>query len=326
MGGTSTVVIEPKQAANRFYDKHISRIVDTVVSQDIHLRRLRDIQFDAKQQKRPAGDLLATSSSANYHLEEKKELLYTNIQRNRINSRVFKINEEMGHVFKQNIALQKRLDTIKQRGPGGSYPSPSYYASKISRTPAGHGARGSARGKTGFSPSQTDGFASKGSLNFVAKKREALRIDSENLKMAKRIVNQGACLSTQKLEEEGRFTDRVKARILKGGYLGVEQIFKQRRGTQQVTNFPLIARSNRLGQSPSSAKGKVRKDVGHHRIPTQISMRDTFDQQKSSTLEAGKDNQFFQTLSDRDETPSGIVEGNQVDEYLTSHPARSGAG
>jgi hypothetical protein len=130
-------------------------------------------------------------------------------------------------------------------------------------------------------------------LNFVAKKREALRIDSENLKMAKRIVNQGACLSTQKLEEEGRFTDRVKARILKGGYLGVEQIFKQRRGTQQVTNFPLIAKTNKLGQSPSSAKGKVRKDVGHHRIPTKFSMKDTFDQQKSSTLEAGKDSQFF---------------------------------
>lgn len=41
--GTSTVTIEPKHAANKFYDKHVSRIVDTVVAQDIHLRRLRDI-------------------------------------------------------------------------------------------------------------------------------------------------------------------------------------------------------------------------------------------------------------------------------------------
>ena len=85
------------------------------------MRRLRDIQFDAKQQKRPAGDLLAPSSSANYHLDEKKELLLTTIQRNRINNRVFKINEEMSHVFKENIALQKRLDAVKHRNVGISH-------------------------------------------------------------------------------------------------------------------------------------------------------------------------------------------------------------
>ena len=103
--GTSTVTIEPRHAANKFYDKHVSRIVDTVVAQDIHLRRLRDIQIDAKQQGRPQGDLLAPSSSIGFHLDEKKELLLTTIQRNRINNRVFKINEEMSQVFKENIAL-----------------------------------------------------------------------------------------------------------------------------------------------------------------------------------------------------------------------------
>ena len=41
------------------------------------------------------------------------------------------------------------------------------------------------------SPTNLDSssFRFGGSLNFVAKKREALRIDNENLKMAKRIVN-----------------------------------------------------------------------------------------------------------------------------------------
>jgi len=56
-----------------------------------------------------------------------------------------------------------------------------------------------------------DSFPFKGSLNFVAKKREALRIDSENLKMAKRIVGQGACVqSTKELEEENKYTEKIK--------------------------------------------------------------------------------------------------------------------
>ena len=47
--GTHSITIDPKQTVNKYYDKHVSSIVDHVVSQDIHLRRLRDIQIDAKQ-------------------------------------------------------------------------------------------------------------------------------------------------------------------------------------------------------------------------------------------------------------------------------------
>ena len=62
--------------------------------------------------------MTATSGPFNYQVDEKKEFLKAQILRNRLNNRVFKINEEMTNVYKQNIALQRKLDDIKYRGTG----------------------------------------------------------------------------------------------------------------------------------------------------------------------------------------------------------------
>jgi len=67
----------------------------------------------------------------------------------------------MSQVYKENIALQKRLDTIKQRGngisnlkAGVSFATLNGFdsTSKQSRTPAAPGGRGSARARPGASP------------------------------------------------------------------------------------------------------------------------------------------------------------------------------
>ena len=90
--------------------------------------------------------------------------------KNHLNSRNFSLNQKMIQIYKFNINFQARLDHITING-AGNYDQKKYCPKSHMKTPQG-------------------GEKEKGSLNFVAKKKEALRIDQENLKLAKRIVNQ----------------------------------------------------------------------------------------------------------------------------------------
>lgn len=87
--------------------------------------------------------------------------------KNHLNSRNFNLNQKMIQIYKHNINFQARLDHITING-AGNYDQKKYYPKSHMKTP----------------------HSEKGSLNFAAKRKEALRIDQENLKLAKRIVEQ----------------------------------------------------------------------------------------------------------------------------------------
>ena len=139
-------------------------------------------------------------------------------------------------MYRENIALQRRLDSIKHRGAGisnlgGGGSVASFGLSSVhSRTPLAHGGRRGSRSRAGVSPPRLDSgkaIAYKGSLNFLAKKKEALRIDSENLKMAKRIVSQNSMFPKQRFDQEHEKAERVKAQIQRGGVLQIDTVFKK---------------------------------------------------------------------------------------------------
>jgi hypothetical protein len=58
---------------------------------------------------------ILTDPHYNYNIEARREQLKANIMRNKLNNKVFKINEEMTEVYRQNIAMQRKLDSIKVR-------------------------------------------------------------------------------------------------------------------------------------------------------------------------------------------------------------------
>lgn len=64
----------------------------------------------------------------------------------------------------------------------------------------------------------------KGSLNFNLKRREALRIDIENLKLAKRIVSQKPVLNKKELEKEYQKLSKTKAFLIKDKSLEIGSI------------------------------------------------------------------------------------------------------
>jgi hypothetical protein len=109
----------------------------------------------------------------------------------------------MNEVFRQNIALQKRIDHIKTKGTGianlGQVPI-SFGGSVKSKTPlpqpkfVGNGGRFTSRRKTNVEvPSEffidKQGILRKNSLNFFQKKKEGERVRDENQKMAGRILS-----------------------------------------------------------------------------------------------------------------------------------------
>ena len=147
--------------------------------------------------------------------------------------------------------------------------------------------------------------------------------------MAKRIVGQNACVqSTKELEAESKYTEMIKASIAKAGYLEVDSIFRERRRTEHAQAFPLISKAS---NSPSSARTKIRKNVGV-RVP-EASFMDTLNERdKSSTFVIGG-GQFFKTgnyseLDDPSATGTygtGTYEAERLAPVLNA-ASRNGAG
>lgn len=97
-----------------------------------------------------------------FNVDHKTEMRKMNIHKNHLNGKIFHLTEKMTGIFKQNIALQKKLDKIYVKG-SGNYDQKNLKVSNYNKTPMGE---------------------RKGSLNFTYQKQEALKIDRENIKMA----------------------------------------------------------------------------------------------------------------------------------------------
>jgi hypothetical protein len=78
----------------------------------------------------------------------------------------------MASIYHQNISIQNKLDHITLKP--GDYHQLKVKSKNYNKTPLSE---------------------IKGSLNYAAKKKEAMRIDQENIKMAKRIVSSKACIT-----------------------------------------------------------------------------------------------------------------------------------
>jgi len=96
-----------------------------------------------------------------------------NYNRNKLNAKMFSLGEQVSDVFRKNIKLQKKLDDINIKGSG------NYCQTKVKLPPK----------------------IDKGSLNYQEKKKEALRIDYENILMAQRLVSAKPAFPVKCLEK-----------------------------------------------------------------------------------------------------------------------------
>ena len=124
----------------------------------------------------------SSKKGVTFHVDDKSEIMKMKILRNKINSRNFHINEKMTDIYHANIGLQNKIDTIMFKGSG------NYDQNKM--RPKKH---------LGSTPSNQK---SKGSLHYQFRKREAVKIDNENLKIAQRIINQKSTLARELFEKE----------------------------------------------------------------------------------------------------------------------------
>ena len=150
--------------------------------------------------------------------------------RNRLNGRMFHLNQQMGHIFVDNISLQNKIDEIHIKGSGN-------YGQNVPK-----------------------GDKSK-SLNYTLKKSEALKIDNENIRLAARIINQKPTLSNKAMVKEFNKYQSIKDSLNKKNGIPIENLVKSQKekfSKKETTNmlFPDIKiKSNQ-------AKPKFEKEEG----------------------------------------------------------------
>ena len=155
----------------------------------LHLRTLSTYKDTIKKLRSPRGS--SRHLNPDFQLDRKAAHKMHTIQRSKLVNRTFKVNEEMTNIFKNNLNLQKKLDEIKYKGTGiaqSPHRSLAYCMNPNSRF---------------IGPNERQIVAAKNqspSLNLPYQKKEAKRIDYENLRMAKRLVGQHAELLKAKVE------------------------------------------------------------------------------------------------------------------------------
>lgn len=115
-----------------------------------------------------------------FNVDIKNEMRKMTILKNRLNGRMFHLSEKMTGIFQQNIALQNKLDVIYMKG-SGNYDQKNIKPGPVNKSPIGE---------------------MKGTLNFPYKKREAIKIDQENIQMAKRIVKTNSTFNQSQLHND----------------------------------------------------------------------------------------------------------------------------
>ena len=199
----------PGTAANKFYDKHIIQALDRFTEQEVHLKHLKEMKHTIVKMKK--GELNKTvtdprfstggagstqgasprTTVIKYPLDTKHELRRLVCHNNHNSGRNFRINEEMMKIYEANIHLQCKLDEIQTKGTGNYNPSTMASTFKSFKNP--HNSTLHRRFPSISSPfepikEKVKQTSIKGSLNYTIKKKEAQRIQAENLQLAKRII------------------------------------------------------------------------------------------------------------------------------------------
>lgn len=116
-------------------------------------------------------------------VDQDAEMLKLRILNNRLKSHEFEANERINEIKRNNqLLLDKLLDISK-----GKFAAPGMKHVQPKKKRAG-----------------------PKSLNFVTKKKELERIDTENMKLMNRIVNQNPMLNTKKFEDEYKKRRRLQ--------------------------------------------------------------------------------------------------------------------
>ena len=131
-------------------------------------------------------------------LDEKSELLKLRILNNKLKSHEFVENEKINQIRRNNQLLLDRLLDISK----GKWAAPGMNAKKPKRR---------------MGPK---------SLNYVTKRKELARIDEENSKLMKRILNQNPILSTKKLEKEYRERRRLQKSLQRNKLIPIQNLLK----------------------------------------------------------------------------------------------------
>lgn len=105
------------------------------------------------------------------------------------------------NIYQNNLQLQNRIDEIQLKG--SNYDQKKLKSQNYNKTPQS---------------------SNKGSLNYNIKKREAIRIDQENLKMAKRIVGSKPVLNKKEFDKEYQKYAKTKAFLVKDKSLEIGSI------------------------------------------------------------------------------------------------------
>lgn len=116
---------------------------------------------------------------------------------------------------------------------GSMVMAPQY--SSLNRSQSVHNqTQQSQQGTRPASPSQQ-----KGSLNYMIKKKEAARIDRENEKIMKSLLNQTPALSQKKMEEHQKMHDKLKKLLNKNKNLPTEHLLMKKRILQNKVGTKL---------------------------------------------------------------------------------------
>ena len=64
------------------------------------------------------GLFIKNSPRVKFNVDEKNEIRKMKMLRNRLNGRMFRLNQQMGNIFVDNIGLQNKIDEIHMKGSG----------------------------------------------------------------------------------------------------------------------------------------------------------------------------------------------------------------
>ena len=95
--------IDPNEAANKFYDKNITRALDKFTSQEKHLRNLQEYKNEIKKLRSGPSQTFLNSNgsitSIRFNVDEKNEIKKMIYLKNHLNHRNFRTNERLMNIY-----------------------------------------------------------------------------------------------------------------------------------------------------------------------------------------------------------------------------------
>lgn len=226
------------EVSNLFYlDQNIAEFIEHVTSYEIHKSKLDAIKREIQEKQ----------SNKYKVLDEKSELLKLRILNNKLKSHEFVENEKINQIRKNNQLLLDRLLDISK----GRWAAPGMKAKQRKRR------------------------VGPKSLNYVTKRRELERIDNENMKLMKRIVNQNAMLSTKKHEKEYRERKRLQKSLQRNRFAPIQNMLKKKKQFHEKSTGRLPPLQN--SDTPSVKDSKEQRIKMPHSVSGSKKQHNTFE-------------------------------------------------